>query len=246
MTGAAKKGPFVSDDAFADAVLAELPESEGGSGTFLFGISMENHFSYEGEKYPSLSVRVSSDLLSAKETRILENYAEGVRDADAALAKLVAKLESRGRPTLLVFFGDHLGILGENFETYRTTGYVPGSDESEWSAEDVAKIRTPPFLIWKNAALRKADPSNAFEGNPTVRAPFFGTRILEQAGIAPTNPYLRFAESAEDCFEPEAPRLVPKAGRADCPDIFRTWERLQYFSLFDSEEGAIPPFPPFR
>lgn len=108
MPKARKKGPFVSDETFADEVLRQLPESGPGKPAFVFGVSMENHFSYEGEKYESLGTAVSGSGLSPKELRILENYAEGIRDADAALGKMVRKLESSERPTLLAFFGDHL------------------------------------------------------------------------------------------------------------------------------------------
>ena len=44
---------------------------------FLFAISMENHFTYEGEKYPSYDVSFTSDKkLSDKSMQILRNYAQ--------------------------------------------------------------------------------------------------------------------------------------------------------------------------
>lgn len=72
---------------------------------FLFGISMQNHFTYEGEKYPEYDVSfTSSGNLSGKSMQILKNYAQGLSDADKSLGKLVDYVRSQKEPTVVVFF----------------------------------------------------------------------------------------------------------------------------------------------
>ncbi|MDR2902986.1 MAG: sulfatase-like hydrolase/transferase, partial [Clostridiales bacterium] len=90
MPNAPLKGSFVSDDYFADKIIAQFEQFD--EPTFIFAISMENHFEYMGGKFPALEVTGTSDRFTEEQKDISDSYLQGVHDADKALGKLVAHL----------------------------------------------------------------------------------------------------------------------------------------------------------
>ena len=80
------RGKFVSDAVLTDTVLSRLRERrEPSKPSFVFAISMENHFSYEGDKFLSHDIDVKAPALSESDVLTLKNYVQGIHDADAQL-----------------------------------------------------------------------------------------------------------------------------------------------------------------
>ncbi|MEO8746548.1 MAG: sulfatase-like hydrolase/transferase, partial [Rhodanobacter sp.] len=63
--------------------------------------------------------------ITGKDKRELQDYLYHIGHADAQLGRLVAWLAQRKRPSLVLFYGDHLPAL---VDTYRTAGFVNGKD----------------------------------------------------------------------------------------------------------------------
>lgn len=104
-----KKGPFISDMSFAQKILEQL-DSHPQQPKFIFAASMENHGGYDDpRRYDGNPVHALNAPNPAMKV-MLENYATGLRDADQSMAYLAAAVRHRQRPTILVFFGDHLSI----------------------------------------------------------------------------------------------------------------------------------------
>lgn len=86
MPDAPIKGKFVSDSVLTDAILSELKgRGEPKKPAFVFAISMENHFSYEGDKYADHEIDVEAPSLSEDDVLTLKNYVQGLHDADREL-----------------------------------------------------------------------------------------------------------------------------------------------------------------
>lgn len=85
MPDAKTKGKFVSDETLTDYVLSAVRQGTSEKPAFVFAISMENHFSYEGDKFLSHDIDVKSPALSESEILTLKNYVQGIHDADAQL-----------------------------------------------------------------------------------------------------------------------------------------------------------------
>jgi len=69
-----------------DTILSELKSRNGSDKpAFVFAISMENHFSYEGDKYAGHEIDVEAPLLSEDDKLTLKNYVQGLHDADREL-----------------------------------------------------------------------------------------------------------------------------------------------------------------
>ncbi|EKE26167.1 MAG: sulfatase [uncultured bacterium (gcode 4)] len=151
------KWPFVSDDYFVNEIIYNLKTFQDKP-NFIFGISMQNHFSYEWEKYKKdeINVEVNSDkLLSEKNRKILTNYTQWISDADKSLEKLISYLKSREKPTIVLFFWDHLGTMWDNYETYRETWYIKSKSTEKLSIDEISSIHLTPFLIWDNLWIKK-------------------------------------------------------------------------------------------
>ncbi|SFG46148.1 Phosphoglycerol transferase MdoB [Novosphingobium sp. CF614] len=85
-------GRYVTDRAMA-ARIAMLADQADGP-TLIYGVTMENHGPWDSEE-------------AAGADGARDSYLRLVRNGDAMLADLSARLAQLGRPALLVFFGDH-------------------------------------------------------------------------------------------------------------------------------------------
>ncbi|MDP4151972.1 MAG: LTA synthase family protein [Bacillota bacterium] len=141
------KNKLISDDTFANTVIKALDEAK--QPTFLFGITMQNHTPYL-DKYDSHSVTVSNSSFSDEEINILENYCEGTKDNDAAFQKIIDYINTRNKPTILVYFGDHLPALGTNNSIYVKSGLVKSDQPTEWSLSENNKMYGTPLIIYSN------------------------------------------------------------------------------------------------
>ncbi|HEX7111428.1 MAG TPA: LTA synthase family protein, partial [Mizugakiibacter sp.] len=123
---APRDGLYVADRALTDEVLAQLRND--GPPQFVFAISMEAHGPYGDSPGIDSAARDAIPVPSGVEgdaRRELQNYLYHLRHADAELGRLAAALAQRQRPTLLLFYGDHLPAL---VDTYRAVGFVDGGD----------------------------------------------------------------------------------------------------------------------
>lgn len=126
---------------------------------FLFAITMENHQPYSGELDEYSAVTVTSSVLNESLRRAVNIYAQRLYDADQMLGALADYVDSRARPTILVFFGDHKPNLGANLEAYIQTGVY---DPEQWyDLENVKSLYSTPFVIYANRDIS----GGFFEGN---------------------------------------------------------------------------------
>ncbi len=138
---------YVSDDSFVDYLEYFLEKDRGDAPRFIFGISMENHQAYL-DKYENCEMEVSCQGLSDESLNILANFANGVKNADEALGRLVEYIENRERPTVLVYFGDHLPSLGANYAAYLESGTI--GDIYDRTKEEYEFMQSTPFLVYSN------------------------------------------------------------------------------------------------
>lgn len=143
-----KKGDYIEDSELSKMIIAETEKSE--QPVFIFAVSMQNHGPYPLGKSGKNKIKVSGNLSNqAKDS--LETYVQGLSDADRSLKMLVEHFEKKSEPTMIVFFGDHLPLLGENYQVYREAGFY----KEDHSYSDYRKMYSVPLLIWSNYPLKK-------------------------------------------------------------------------------------------
>jgi len=118
-------GKYMADSAMTDEIMRQLKDS--GPPQFLFAISIEAHGPYD---VPPADVAARDAIpvppgLAARDKQELQTYLYHAQHADAELGRLARLLARRDRPTLLLFYGDHLPALTNS---YNVTGFVDGGD----------------------------------------------------------------------------------------------------------------------
>ena len=138
-------GGHVTDASTLDAIRAVLDGAE--EPTFLFAITMENHQPYEALPKEEISIRVDGPMLDQDTLDAVTAYTQGLANADRMLGELVDYIDQRERPTVLLFYGDHIPTLGTNRAAYYETGVVGGAVPY---SQQLAYLYSTPFLICSN------------------------------------------------------------------------------------------------
>lgn len=118
-------GKYMADRAMTDEIMDQLKDA--GPPQFLFAISIEAHGPYD---VPPADTAARDAIptppgIGDQDRKELQTYLYHAGHADAELGRLTKLLAQRGRPTLLLFYGDHLPALTNSFNV---TGFVDGDD----------------------------------------------------------------------------------------------------------------------
>jgi hypothetical protein len=92
------------------------------------------------------------------------------------LGDLTAYLETRERPAVVLFFGDHLAWMDYDYETYLQGGYVSTANRWGWNSTENLKMHSLPYLIWSNKENTPTDGG-------TISPYFLAGMALDVAGI---------------------------------------------------------------
>ena len=180
-------GRQISDDSFIDCVEYYIDSFDDESSVFAFGISMENHQPYE-TKYSDeeRTITVENDNIDEGTMSSVQNFTQGVANADAALGKLVEYIDAREKDTILVYFGDHLPTLGVNYAAYVQSGYF----SDPLTSEDILKRQRTPFLIYANFEL--GESSIVHEGKDNELSSYNLMNAASQLIGAPRTAYMEY------------------------------------------------------
>lgn len=163
-------GAYPSDDPLVRRILDEL-DAPGDAPRFLFAIGMVGHGPFLYRRWPQPDVTVASAEgrapLDEKAEHDIENMANAAFRADRGLGYLVAALQKRARPTILVFFGDHQPSLRQ--ETFAEVGFDAGEREHRRFETEV--------LFWSNRPLPE------IEAKPAFSVFYLSPKILRAAGL---------------------------------------------------------------
>ena len=167
-------GKYMADRAMTDEIMLQLKDA--GPPQFLFAISIEAHGPYD---VPPADIAARDAIpvpagIGGRDKQELQTYLYHIEHADAELGRLAGLLAQRGRPTLLLFYGDHLPALTNSFNV---TGFVDGGD-----------------MLAEPGVWLLLDPRNP--GKPereSLAAWMLPGRLLEHAGIH-DSPYFELTQ----------------------------------------------------
>ena len=145
-------------------LLKQELEANADTPKFIWGITIESHTPY-ADKYKETDIEAKCEKLSDSAQKELTNYIQSVKRTDELLAELIAYVEQRERPTLIVLFGDHrpplealdvLGANADNNERYATACYAYSNySQIEKPAERIS-INFVPALVVDYAGIEKS------------------------------------------------------------------------------------------
>jgi hypothetical protein len=126
-----KAGPFIADSAVGEKILALLDAPGRTQPLFIHAITMENHGPLHLEQVDAAQMPDWFAGPLDKPLSDLGPYVRHIANADHMLGMLRQNLAASSRPATLCFFGDHVPILPE---VYQTLGEPDGStDYFIWS-----------------------------------------------------------------------------------------------------------------
>lgn len=130
---------YISDRASFQKVLTLLDES--AQPAFIFNVTMQNHSGY-AKAFDNLEETITFPEM--EEFPQARRYLSLLAKTDTAVRELVEALKQRERPTILLFFGDHLPALEDGY--YRMLQERAGISDTQMDE----KKHDVPFFIWAN------------------------------------------------------------------------------------------------
>ena len=143
-------GAFVSDESLIEPTTYFLDNTDDP--LFLFIITMQGHQPFDPLSPDELHIEVTSDSLSPDTLETVTSFARDAHDADRFLGFLADTIDARERPTVLLFFGDHLPNLGANHVAFVESGLLANA-EAAHTPEGRHMLFSTPFLIYANRPL---------------------------------------------------------------------------------------------
>ena len=181
---------LVTDDSMADQIIRQYEKMKENSDApvFLHAVTMQNHTNYNKDNYPDeerVKVLEHPAGLKASTVGALEDFATGVRDADAMLGKLTAYFAQVDEPVILVFWGDHYNPIDSNYDVFTRSGYAGDS-----SADP--RLHQTTLLMWANYTQQPVDLGTiaAYDISPVMmdlyglKAPLYFQFLARQLQVA--------------------------------------------------------------
>ena len=201
-TNATYKGGYVSDASLTEYLITDFENRQAaGQPQFTYVTTIQNHMAYTESKYGKArdlyQLQLAEELPEDAKT-MLTVYTHGLRDADTMLGDLVNYFEQQEEPVLLIWYGDHLPSLGDNYLCYRALGMDMTADRA---TEDWLDAYAPPFVMWANQAgadvldfdtlaERLGIPQNGM-----LSASFLGAAVLDAVGCGQSDAFFAFVNS---------------------------------------------------
>ncbi|WP_146196660.1 LTA synthase family protein, partial [Acinetobacter stercoris] len=192
MTTAADRGKFINqagwtnDDLIYDSIRQQLQNADQPQ--FIYAITVENHPMYNDDRFGANNFKIKKDVSNSSK-RALNTFLSGMKRADEHYSALLKDISKMKRPTIVIFFGDHLPNLQKVYDDF---GFYK-SEQEKTEKKDVKFFETP-LAVWSNFPIDK----NQFKGT-FVPAHFLAPKILEAAHI-PLPPYYQFIEKVNSCY----------------------------------------------
>lgn len=110
---------------------------------YMFNVTMQNHGSYDGSTSETGdAVRIEGEL--SDQSWAVE-YLNMIKMSDDSLKQLITYFSTVDEPTVVLFFGDHMPDLEEDFYDK-----LLGKSIDQLQGEELEQLYKIPFLIWAN------------------------------------------------------------------------------------------------
>lgn len=168
-------GPFFHDKSVTDEILKKLNKDNDDKPNFIFAVTTQNHGPYATDQkfsFSNIETQLKGDASFTDEAEnMLEVYSDNLTEIDKELERLINEVNEMDKKTIIVFFGDHLPLLGNDYQVYQEANFY---NETK-SYEEYLNMYSTPLLIWDNFSGRK--------DNLNIGSTMLTPIILDRAGI---------------------------------------------------------------
>ena len=179
---------WATDDLLYTSIREQLKNTSQPQ--FIYAISVENHPMYGDDRFGKDHFKITKKGISDSTKQALNTYLSGMQRADDKLKSLIEDVKQLERPTIVIFFGDHLPNLRTVYDEY---GFFASAQEKT-EKKDVKFFETP-LAVWANFPIDKKQ----FEGQ-FISAHFLAPKVLQAAHI-PLSPYYSFIQKVNSCYK---------------------------------------------
>ncbi|AOA56980.1 LTA synthase family protein [Acinetobacter larvae] len=181
------QGGWATDDLIYHSIEQQLTHADQPQ--FIYAISVENHPMYHDDRFGKGEDLSHNPDLTAASRRQINTYMRGMQRADEKLQSLIDYAKTLERPTMIIFFGDHLPNLQKVYDEY----HFFASDQQK-QQKDQPKFFTTPLAVWSNFALDRQQFKADY-----IATPFLAPRLLTAAHL-PLSPYYQYIQSVNQCY----------------------------------------------
>jgi len=168
-----KQGSYTKDAYTFSKILELIDQTEAP--LFNYTVTIQNHGPYGDYRYTDEERNLPLiTSLSDDANYFVNNYIQGLEYTDQALESFIEALRVSDEPTMVVYFGDHLPMLGDDYLAYREAGYI-GTETNDMLQQDL-RMMSVPYIIWKNYDATS-------ENRGTMNASYLTPTIIEMAGL---------------------------------------------------------------
>ncbi len=137
---------WCKDKVLTDEIIMALDHTDsdgttfGDTPRFVWAVSVQGHGKYPSEALPDTEnvIKVESDTYTQQELYALSYYVNQMWEMDMFMDSLISALEKRGKPVVLIAYGDHLPSIGLEAEDF-----------------DLPGVYTTEYVTWNNIGLGK-------------------------------------------------------------------------------------------
>ena len=237
-------GMYADDTVSSDMIISGFEkhlEKNAGNGYFNFTVTIQNHGPYDDTHliYGKEYIKRVPGMTNA-EYNIINNYLGGIKAADEFVKTVYDYINTLEKPTVFIFFGDHLPYLDDEENIWKELGLDIASENIE-AYEN--KYSTDYFIIGNRAFMDEFEPSISGKQD-LISANYLSVKLFQYMNIelpqfqAFLNEMMQFAP------------LITKShnGKADTFDetftekqqiMLNEYKILQYRNIkdYNTEEG---------
>lgn len=226
---------YVSDAVTTDLIIDEYKthlQSTPDKPYFNFTVTIQNHGPYVWDKIEKQPRMKPISGMSEDTYNIVNNYLNGVYDAVKLLKDVVDYTNTIDKPTVVVFFGDHLPHLDADFQAYGQIGYDIYGDTI---THEQNKHKVPFLIIGNKAYLEQNEPSLKGDyGN--ISSNFLSLLTMKYMNMK-LPPYYDFIDDVLDEMQIITPAYFSKDGNfsqiySDRQlSLIEQYKYLQYYNM---------------
>lgn len=206
---------------------------------FNFTVTIENHGPYANFDVGNHEI-IKKECVDDEYYYLVNNYANGLMSCDKALGYLVEQLEQINEPVVLLYFSDHLPLLGENFSGYNAINYPIGTS---YDLEAYLNTYETPYFIWSNSSakdLLSGQGKSPFVGEaPYISTHYLALELFDYIGSEDTE-YFRYLRKIREEFPVMTSRFYKTKDGIFTEELkqnqiekINEYKLLQYYMLFD-------------
>ncbi len=208
---------WANDDLLYESINQQLKQTDQPQ--FIYAISVENHPMYNDDRFGKDGFKITKPGVSDPTKRQLNTYLMGMQRADEKLKQLITTVEQLDRPTLIVFFGDHLPNLQNVYDEY---GFFASAQEKAEKKDP--KFFSTPLAVWSNFPIDRQQLKGEY-----IPAHFLASKVLTAAHL-PLSPYYQLIQQINNCYtavhQTEQPRTPQCQSTTTQQQMFKAYQDL--------------------